>query len=39
MQTFIVKIAGNGHTAKDIETAIWQSFTEITRDEISVVED
>ena len=39
MQTFIVKIAGSGYNEKDIEQAIWQSFTEISRDEISVTAD
>lgn len=36
MKTFIVKIAGDKITARDIKEAIWQTSPELSTEEISV---
>lgn len=38
MQTFTIKVTGHNLTAKEIETALWASFTELSRDEVIVTE-
>lgn len=38
MQKFIVTIAGKGFTAKEIEQAIYYTFTEMGKEDIIVTE-
>ena len=38
MQKFIVTIAGEGFTAREIEQAIYNAFTEMGKDDIIVTE-
>ena len=38
MQKFIVTIAGDGFTAREIEQAIYNAFTEMGKDDIIVTE-
>ena len=38
MQTFIVHLAGDKHTAKDIVDALWEKETELQRGDILVEE-
>ena len=38
MQKFIVTVAGDGYSAKEIEQAIYNTFTEMGKDEIIVSE-
>ena len=38
MQKFIVTIAGEGFTAKEIEQAIYNTFTEMGKEDIIVTE-
>lgn len=38
MQKFIVTVAGNEYSAKEIEQAIYNTFTEMGRDEVIVSE-
>lgn len=38
MQTFTLKVTGEQLTAKELETAIWATFPELSRDEVIVEE-
>lgn len=38
MQKFIVTIAGDKYTAKEIEDAIYNTFTEMEREDVIVTE-
>jgi len=38
MQKFIVMLAGDGYTAREIEQAIYNTFTEMKREEVIVSE-